>query len=643
MFILTLVLIQVASSESYPISRGNCTVNINGYTYSLAEMANARPADTYSDTENDWDYYVSICNSLTKEEIGGASTLSLDGVLVARCQHWDPSSCIALSSLTSFDWRFYEPRAPNTGVTYYSYGQPYLDPESPYEVPYTFDIEVNVICDESATGQNPASFTYDISNNLITLKMDIVSASGCPKKGDVPTPTPIPWPPKCRYTDRYTESPTYGVDLELSSLNGGPYGIEVPVQVGEQEQIMFFQPCERSECPPGFSCQDQGMSSVWLCTKDEKVCQSYGVVDAQTTEISLSNPFDETSGLVIKFAGNGSTRNTAFYLNCNNFWPDGHVKFSSVTSLDNTLSVYGTAKDVCPKTIPEPAPPGNKCSVWQTITQGETVHMELADFNNGTSGWTTELTLEGTPKYTTLIYQPCGGIACPDDTFCDGDEDATVWLCRSETGVAPDRECIGYGLYDMDLSWSLKNPDDPSQGVVTLYKGSRGRSAAINYVCNEAAEEIRISQEGTLSDNTFSIVVESAKACPTREPTPTPSPKPSPTPEPTYKPTPTMRPTPTMGPTPTPGPEPTPSPANESLPIGAIFMLALLGIFILYVMIGVFVTMGRTGSPQFPNANFWGEVGESLCYVLCCGRCSRRRREETTEGRVKAFMQPLTD
>ena len=71
-------------------------------------------------------------------------------------------------------------------------------------------------------------------------------------------------------------------------------------------------------------------------------------------------------------------------------------------------------------------------------------------------------------------------------------------------------------------------------------------------------------------------------------------------------------------------------------------MLALLGIFILYIVIGTFVTLGRTGSPQLPNANFWSEVGESVAYVVCCGRCSNKYAEATTEGsRTHVTMSTL--
>ena len=35
---------------------------------------------------------------------------------------------------------------------------------------------------------------------------------------------------------------------------------------------------------------------------------------------------------------------------------------------------------------------------------------------------------------------------------------------------------------------------------------------------------------------------------------------------------------------------------------------AIIGLFVLYVLIGVFVMFARTGSPQLPNTGFWGDV-----------------------------------
>ena len=627
----------VGSYKSLPTTRGNCSVNINGYNFSLSDLVGTRPVDIYYDRKNFWNYYVSLCDSLTPEEIGAESTLDLTGVLVARCHSLNTDRCLALLNEEAFDWRLYDPSSPEAGVVYFGKGDPYFDPESPYEIPYTFDIEVAVLCDPSATGSGEvATFNYEISGMTITLKMELRSAAGCSKSpGPPPSPSPDGWFPKCQFTRRNGGIENLGIKADLSQLNNGPYGNQISVTVAGEEKWLFLQPCERTTCPMGFQCPDDEWSSAWLCGKTDKRCDSYGVVDTQTTTMDLLDPSDEMSGLAVRIAGKDGLWNTTLNLNCHGFWPDGHINFlNEVTSTSSGIVVNATVRDVCPSWIPAPVPPGDKCTLWELSTKGENVHIDLSDLNNGSSGWAQPITIEGSPSYSTLMYQPCGAMECPADTYCDGDEDATIWLCRS----APSRECVGYGLYDKDVQMSLKNPDAAAEGVLVVYRGARGRSAQVTFTCNEEMQSghIQIASSGSISDNTFRITAQALGACPTSGPTPPPTPSPSPTPGPTAKPTPTGQPSAS----PTPGPEPVPTP-SESLPIGAIAMLAVLVFFILYVFVGTFVTFARAGRPSFPNAGFWGEVDKSLRYLLCCCK-PRLFTEATTEGPRQVFMESLT-
>lgn len=619
--LFSLLLARLRNSYPFPISRGFCTANINGYSYSFLEMAEKRPVDKYQDFDHGWDYIISLCNDLTKEEIGGQSDLDLSDVLVVRCDQTDPSQCIAVATETSFDWKFYNPEKPEEGVIYYAEGEPYLDPSSAYGVPYTFDIEVVSICDRSeTTGNGSATFVYDDNDNTITLRMRLANVFGCPTTAPVPTPTPTPWPPSCRYIDRYTIHPAFGVDIDLAYLNGGPYGVRVPVTWKGKDYLIFFQPCERSTCPIGFTCPTDTWSSVWFCEKEgSRTCDSHGLANAHDTYISLIDPLDETSGIKVELY-HGTERNTSttLYLNCNSVWPEGHIKFTEeVVKEDMSIVLNGSTKEACPTALPTPAPPGpgSNCSWSDTSERGEKVSMSLANLNNGTSGWLTDVTIQMYPKLNKLMYQPCQGMFCPDDTFCDGDEDATVWLCTWDGGQITAKECIGYGLYGGDMSVHFKNPQSAREGVVVQYRGNNNRFAEVTYVCNPALGpgEIKIQPMGTLQRSTLSITVEAASACPISGPTPEPSPSTSPTVKPT--------PSPTTGPTPEPTPTPTPVPVDVKMSGGSVFMVALIGGFVLYISIGVMVAFLKEGSPALPNAGFWNEVAECIKYALTCGRC----------------------
>ena len=618
-FLISLLLARMQTASPYPINRGFCTANINGYNYSFLKMSEVRDVDVYHDTDHSWDYYISLCNDLTKEEIGGQSDLDLTDVLVVRCDAQNPANCIAVATEQSFDWKFFDPKTPDLGVIYYAEGEPYLDPASAYGVPYTFDIEVVDICDKTQTsGTETATFVYDDNDNTITLRMRIANSFGCPTRTSVPTPTPTPWPPKCRYIDRYTVAPAFGVDIDLAYLNGGPYGIRVPVTWKGKEHVIFFQPCERMSCPVGFTCPTDAWSSVWFCEKDgARTCDSLGLVNAHKPYISLFDPLDETSGLKL-YISHGPERatNTTLYLKCNSIWPEGHIKFTSeVIKDDMSIVLNGTTKEACPTALPTPAPPtpGGNCS-WADISErGESVAISFSDLNNGTSGWLTDVNIQMYPTMNKLMYQPCGGMYCPDDTFCDGDEDATVWLCTFDKGQITPRECIGYGLYSGDMSVHFKNPQDANQGVVVQYRGNNERFAEVTYLCNRNEPKIKIQPVGTLQRSTLAFTVETASACPIGGPTPFP---PTPTTGPTTGPTPTAG--PTTGPTPTVAPTPT---GEVKMTGGAIFLTAITCGFILYVGIGILVVFVKTGSPAFPNAGFWGQVVDSITYAVTCGKC----------------------
>lgn len=621
-----------------PISRDFCSVNINGYNFSLLEMARIRGTDTFFDL-NSATYYVSICDELQSSEIGEDPGIDLTDAVVVKRNTNGETSILAYGA--AFDWRYYNEGNPREGVVYYTQGSPFMVDSTQY----TFDMEVVVLCnEESSSGLEPATFIFDDYSHAVTLKMRLSNSYGCPKRVSVPTPTPGPWEPNCRFVDRSTASPQRGVDLDLAELNEGPYGIPVPVTVAGNESLVFFQPCERSSCPLGYTCASDVFSSAWLCDKESRLCTAYGVVDANTMMLSRVDPHNENSGVKVSLRQVNSGL-TDVYLTCDSEGFDGHINFFSAIVNERTITLNGTTRLACTTNIPMPGPPGEKCSWSGESTRGERVTLELVDLNKADEGWSSDITIESSPIEARLMYQPCGAMFCPADASCDGDEDATIWVCANGTDGA---HCFGYGLYAENVSMAFKDIDDATMGVIVSYYGSKGRVAEVTYVCGESLGEgeLNIRPQCVVDGSKLSFTVESASVCATPAPTPTTSPtrRPTPTREPTTSPT--RKPTPTREPTPSPTRKPTPTPApvpsdNTKLPIGALFMLSVMGLFTLYVVIGVFVTTGRTGSPQFPNSGFWSEVWESVKYVVCCGRCASRPEQSTSQPSV--VLQPLTN
>jgi len=431
----------------FPINRGFCKANINGYNYDFTTMGSARVYDSFE--FEDTIYYIKLCSEInaTLDNIPDFDPeLDTHDVFVASCNK-TTKKCQTLITENSWDWKFFNPHDPTTGVIYYAYGEPV--PIKNSEFFFTFDIEVNVQCDSNVNDPRVEAkivFTNDGSNQL--LKMTISNKWGCGQvAGFTPTPTPSPFEPDCNFTDRLSELSSLGLDVHLDTLNGGPYGIRVPVKLGGiGGYALYYQPCERAECPPGYSCGSDNYSSSWLCNENEHQCDSYGVT--QDEVFIDENPSGPYSGVIVTMKHPTENKKTVLNLKCSQLCPDGHIKFKDTIQVyDEVLTFEGETKEACIERLPEPTPepPGGRCTFSNKIGESM-ISINLNKYDkNDTKGWIKEVDVqeqEGISK-AQLMYEPCDNIYCPDGADCDGDEDATVFLCN---GTGSNQECIGYGL-----------------------------------------------------------------------------------------------------------------------------------------------------------------------------------------------------
>jgi hypothetical protein len=108
----------------------------------------------------------------------------------------------------------------------------------------------------------------------------------------------------------------------------------------------------------------------------------------------------------------------------------------------------------------------------------------------------------------TLVYQPCGALACPVGAFCDGDEDVTVWLCSG-------RECIGYGFFESPIEMGFNAPDEASAGIYADYEGAIGRLAAVSWLCDSAGAPgmLRLPENVSVMNRILRFDVWAVDAC----------------------------------------------------------------------------------------------------------------------------------
>jgi hypothetical protein len=530
--------------------------------------------------------------------------------------------CLNIVTQNSFDWRPYNPDNFSEGVIYFAEGEPYLGTDASYR---TLDIEWWIHC-SPGTDITP-SFIVDDSDALTTglIIAQVNSSAGCPIPTSPPTPTPA-YNPKCRYVSRWTANQSLGVQIDLAELNDGPFGVK-SLSLGNS--VLYFQACERMTCPPLYQCpEDLGsLSSAWLCNSTSWECVSYGVgVDA--VDVKPKNS-DVSQGIILSMSNPANSRSVELWLTCEEHgFPAGHINWSQSATIDNgRLQLQGSALETCLKVI---EPPGNQTCNFSVVNDQRSLQLDLEQLNRG-GGYQALVNVRGVPGYpdSLLYYQPCGSLFCPTGTFCQGVEDAAIWLCRDESGI---QLCTAYGLWENNLTMSLLYPETPEGGVGAVYIGDMRYTAQVSYFCNRsmAYGEIALPSGVTLVGDQMRFIIMSRNAC--VQPDPSPSQSPNSTPSPSQIPSPSQSDTPSTSPSNTPSYSESPSPNNGTVEPaaatgGAVFVVVILLGGIVYVAAGVAINWLRTGIPEIPNANFWTEVGECIVtavqWIVSCGESSK--------------------
>lgn len=528
----------------YPINRGVCWANIEGHLYNLADIEGDAPYQYHYLTDG-YNYYIRFCKELTLSELGLPSTSDFDpsDVYVARCKD---SSCEALITENTWDWRYLDSSNSSKGVIYSGIGEPFIISTDVY---FTFDINLKLTCNPKVEPTPTYKIIFDAIDTTETeLTLIAENKLGCPKPTITPTPSPSPFNPQCNFTDRYDDKLDFGIDLHLEEMNSGAYGVRAMVSA-DNSFVLFFQPCERMSCPPDYTCTDN-LSSVWLCAQKEKTCDSYGTVGSKYEsfiEPLADDLFDNLKLTYNHSVGGGGHTNVI--LQCKMNVPANHFLFATNFERNNNdLTFYAHNSNSCPKPIPDPTPrPSRECYFNKTnYEMGSTITLNLTAHDKADmKGWSSTVQY-GITKTGTLYYEPCDNVACPPDAFCEGDEDATVYLCHEGDDGKPD--CIGYGLLENNVTTRFTDTYDITDGVDVIYEGDFKRSATVNWKCDQtlATNEIRMPSEVKLNSHALSFTVYSKAACASGNPTPRPPyhpprPKrptsPTPTPQPSVNPT----------------------------------------------------------------------------------------------------------
>lgn len=523
--------------------------------WDFTDLQSNRDPFTYTQSSKNYTYYVRFAKELSQSDLPSYADYGAiknhKGTNAVRCNSYT-QKCDILSTIYEYDWNTILDSAPERGVLYIADGKPFMNSDGEYE---EWEIHYEFRCNESSESLTPNMFVDTPFKNMPRLYLLFNNKRSCGQVWSAePTATPSPFNPDCTVYYRQDGDKNRAIYFNLSEWNGGALGIPIDVITTSGNKTLFWEPCERMvNCPWGGNCHGASMSSAWLC--DENLdCENFTVIpggeNTSYVDTDLIDGTDINHGFRIKYE-NSTNGKLYVDITCKGDYPNDHVLFDPTGVYDKTnkvLTISGSTYDACPKDVPEPVPPVDKCRFNLTQEGPEKneyfIDMDLAVL--GTKSKQVEVRGDGGGTQKKLYVAPCDSIPCPDGFDCDGDEDATVLLCElsSETEAPP--VCIAYGILDHGISAALKG-DYIINGATTYYSGDRGRTAEIDWKCNKSmlSHNYILPDVVYLKSGKLSIDVQSIEACmdgkgptPTAPPLvqpdvpdakyPTPSPVPSP-------------------------------------------------------------------------------------------------------------------
>lgn len=533
------------------IQMSKCRAIIDDRLYDLNTI-NTSQVFSYPHKYGDktYTYYFKMCKPLTRADIPGKPNVELDDALLARCVGIN-DDCIPLVFLQDFLIQpMVSTHAPDSGLFYEADGPAFKDYDNIFR---TFDVDIILNCDPNIEDVNlDLSATFTVDDNAQYVVMHGTSKHSCNKTAPTPLPSPTPkFETDCTYLYHLPGSEDYGYNIDLIAHNTGLFGTRVPVTIDGEEYIVFFQPCERSECPLDFTCvnyaTDNVYSSVWLCNKS-RICDRFGVMGS-VADIKIDSNIGQAYN--VTYNNSENIHKTLLQVKCNTILKEDHFIFDANGKLEaqgNRLELSAFSNSACLKVIPDPPPTPDKCYFSKTI-QNYAIDINLTHFS--LQGYQNKMKLkEGAKEKDVVIhYVPCEGMLCPTGAQCEGDEHASVWLCDIDA-QSDETNCVAYGLWTKSLSIAMNNKFDIFGGINAYYSGDRSRVAQVHHICKESLEKDVLEWGNTayLDYKTLQFDVYSRNACPKGS-------GPTPTPYVEYKP-----PRPQKGSTPTPKPIPSPNP-----------------------------------------------------------------------------------
>lgn len=382
------------------------------------------------------------------------------------------------------------------------------------------------------------------------------------------------------------------IDIDLTKYNfdnGYRFNASIPyLSMDPKYTYIQYQPCAPTTCA-GDVCKTTG-ATVWLCQIDKEdgysICKDYGIY-SNSVSISAYSPSDLKRGIILEYKG--SSHSSIVKLMCNETVPSNTLVFDETVSVnnENEILISAFSSDFCiasptpkptPKPtstpvptstpIPTPSLPIPTPYIIPTPAPGTipdlSFHNEDYNFDmNEISIRKTDISLDVSNNdeiQNVAIFFENGIKGCPKGYECVDTQEASVYKCWENV-----KKCFAIA----DVRYGINITRDH-----LTYKGGYGNyETQVNLHCKKDTQSgwMELSKNGREVNRVVYLDGYSVAFCNTY---------------------------------------------SSKVSKGAIFLLIVLLVMILYLSVGVFINLLIHGQIDIPNHDFWTKFSENIAYVF---------------------------
>lgn len=571
-----------------PIFAQTCVFNVGGKNIDLSYLTITKQNYFYHHSE--WgDFNIRLCDDLIQDgtlpscvqnTIGWAGV----GVTNGKCYQTAATDSFVVKKISESQFT----------ITYGSDTD--SEPTSIDQVQTTHLFQ----CVDSNTSIDPININIDDinKNRILTLTYQIIC-------NFVPaTPSPTPAVDMSFSKESQTQS-GLGILFNLNELGD----MDREIAYSDDNYQFVFSPGKYVNCPFPYNCQHETNSSLYVChtgkimnganiiSEPKGYCSSFAVPNSQMA--FSQNGISEDQGVKVHYTDSNNKRTADIYFKCDTSKPLHEISLDGKPNGDDAHVEFTVrTPDTCiraPTPVPDPLhryctyqPSGYSSPIFDLFRLNQDA---VSGINGVVYNEETGVVIE---NHLMFFIQPCGSIECPSGYSCSSNDEiqkSSFWKCSSTT-----KQCMSVAnVTTGNLVFENINNKLVGRFGSTLFGK---KNAEMFFTCNPNEKSLGVDPNVyyNTKDDVYRITLINEAFCWNQ------------------------------------------NDSSNSLSGGAIFLIVLLVVVVLYIAIGMIYIYVRNGSLGFPNKNFWMEFGlcirEACIYIFTCNRRNADNLMKSTYDKI---------